>query len=417
MPALLLGQREGEGLDRGLAHVVRRAVAGVVRGGHRRDHHDVAPRPRAHGRQDEPAQVVGPDGVGADDPRHLGRIGVGHRVAPDATPPLLTRMSIAPKSATTASTMRGVLLGVVDAGLVGAGHAARRLDGRHRRGGRLRRPAGSSRRRPRPPTRAAREMPRPIPRPPPVTSATRPSSCPIAPLPRRARRSTMAARRSLCQPTTVHEGSRRAIIAALLANLGIAIAKFVGFVVTRSASLLAEAVHSLADTGNQGLLLLRRPPGRSGEPPPTTRSATGASATSGRSSSPLVLFLARRRCSPSTRASRSCATRTSRESLGWPSASCSVAMVLEGFSLRTAVHEAQPVARARARGWRFIRRSQVARAPGRAARGLGRADRPVPRPLRRGLAEVTGNGRWDARGLVGDRRAARASSRSSWRSR
>ncbi len=54
----------------------------------------------------------------------------------------------------------------------------------------------------------------------------------------------------------MHEGSRRAILAAFLANLGIAIAKFVGFLITSSASLLAEAGHSLADTGNQLLLLL-----------------------------------------------------------------------------------------------------------------------------------------------------------------
>ena len=54
----------------------------------------------------------------------------------------------------------------------------------------------------------------------------------------------------------MQEGSRKAIIAAFLANLGIAIAKFVGFLVTASASLLAEATHSLADTGNQALLLL-----------------------------------------------------------------------------------------------------------------------------------------------------------------
>jgi cation diffusion facilitator family transporter len=54
----------------------------------------------------------------------------------------------------------------------------------------------------------------------------------------------------------MHEGSRRAILAAFLANLGIAIAKFVGFLITSSAGLLAEAAHSLADTGNQLLLLL-----------------------------------------------------------------------------------------------------------------------------------------------------------------
>jgi cation diffusion facilitator family transporter len=51
-------------------------------------------------------------------------------------------------------------------------------------------------------------------------------------------------------------GGTKAIIAALLANAGIAVAKFVGFLVTGSSSMLAEAVHSVADTSNQGLLLL-----------------------------------------------------------------------------------------------------------------------------------------------------------------
>jgi len=48
----------------------------------------------------------------------------------------------------------------------------------------------------------------------------------------------------------------RAVIAALAANLGIAIAKFIAFLVTGSTSLLAEAVHSVADTGNEVLLLI-----------------------------------------------------------------------------------------------------------------------------------------------------------------
>ncbi len=50
-------------------------------------------------------------------------------------------------------------------------------------------------------------------------------------------------------------GSTRAILAALLANAGIAVAKFVGYLITGSSSMLAEAVHSVADTSNQGLLL------------------------------------------------------------------------------------------------------------------------------------------------------------------
>ena len=47
-----------------------------------------------------------------------------------------------------------------------------------------------------------------------------------------------------------------AILAAFLANLGIAVAKFVGYLITGSSSMLAEAVHSVADAGNQGLLAL-----------------------------------------------------------------------------------------------------------------------------------------------------------------
>jgi len=51
-------------------------------------------------------------------------------------------------------------------------------------------------------------------------------------------------------------GGNRAIIAALLANLGIAVTKFIAFAFSGSSSMLAEGVHSLADTSNQGLLLL-----------------------------------------------------------------------------------------------------------------------------------------------------------------
>jgi cation diffusion facilitator family transporter len=53
-------------------------------------------------------------------------------------------------------------------------------------------------------------------------------------------------------------GGTRAVVAALAANAGIAVAKFIGFAVTGSSSLLAESVHSVADTANQGLLLLGR---------------------------------------------------------------------------------------------------------------------------------------------------------------
>lgn len=64
-----------------------------------------------------------------------------------------------------------------------------------------------------------------------------------------------------------HANSMRAILLALGANVAIFVAKLVAALVTGSGAMLAEAVHSLADCGNQGLLLLgmrqsRRPPSR-----------------------------------------------------------------------------------------------------------------------------------------------------------
>ena len=52
------------------------------------------------------------------------------------------------------------------------------------------------------------------------------------------------------------EGSTRAVVTALGANLGIAVSKFVAATITGSASMLAESVHSLADSANQALLLI-----------------------------------------------------------------------------------------------------------------------------------------------------------------
>ncbi|HEU4812369.1 MAG TPA: cation diffusion facilitator family transporter [Nocardioides sp.] len=52
------------------------------------------------------------------------------------------------------------------------------------------------------------------------------------------------------------EGGTKAVVAALLANTGIAVTKFGAFALTGYSSMLAEAIHSVADAGNQGLLLL-----------------------------------------------------------------------------------------------------------------------------------------------------------------
>ena len=52
------------------------------------------------------------------------------------------------------------------------------------------------------------------------------------------------------------EGGKKAVVAALLANSGIAVMKFLAFALTGASSMLAEGIHSVADSGNQGLLLL-----------------------------------------------------------------------------------------------------------------------------------------------------------------
>ena len=55
--------------------------------------------------------------------------------------------------------------------------------------------------------------------------------------------------------TATARSVNRPVLAALAANLGVFAAKVIGFLITGSAALLAESLHSLADTGNQALLL------------------------------------------------------------------------------------------------------------------------------------------------------------------
>jgi divalent metal cation (Fe/Co/Zn/Cd) transporter len=52
--------------------------------------------------------------------------------------------------------------------------------------------------------------------------------------------------------------STKAVMAALAANIGIGVTKFLAWLLTGASSMLAESIHSVADSGNQLLLLLGR---------------------------------------------------------------------------------------------------------------------------------------------------------------
>jgi cation diffusion facilitator family transporter len=153
-------------------------------------------------------------------------------------------------------------------------------------------------------------------------------------------------------------GSTRAIIAALAANLLIAVAKFVAFVFTGASSMLAEAIHSVADSGNQVLLLIG---GRQARRAATPEHPFGF----GRDRYiygflvAIVLFSVggvfaiyegvHKLLHPE-----------GLDSPAWAFGVLVVALVAEGFSLRTALRESDAVRRPGESYWAFIR---AARAP------------------------------------------------------
>ncbi|MFM7270540.1 MAG: cation diffusion facilitator family transporter [Actinomycetes bacterium] len=195
----------------------------------------------------------------------------------------------------------------------------------------------------------------------------------------------------------MHEGSRRAIIAALLANLGIAVSKVVAFAITRSTSMLAEAIHSFADTGNQALLILG---GR------RARRAPDAEHPFGHGTEryfwafivALVLFTL----------GGLFAIFEGVEKLRHPHELDSpivavlvliVAIVLESFSLRTAVREATPPRHGRP--WhRFIRETRNPELPVVLLEDIGALTGLVLALAGVLLAWVTHEPRWDAAGSI-----------------
>lgn len=195
----------------------------------------------------------------------------------------------------------------------------------------------------------------------------------------------------------MHEGSKKAIAAAFVANLGIAIAKFVGFAVTRSSSMLAEGIHSVADTGNQGLLFLggaraRRRPDVS-HPFGYARERYFWSFIVA-----LVLFsvgglFAIYEGYEKFRHPESV------DSPEWAFGILAVAIMLEAFSLRTAVREARPLKGQRS-WWRFVREAKTPELPVVLLEDLGALTGLVLAMGGIGLAVATDDGRWDALGSI-----------------
>jgi cation diffusion facilitator family transporter len=195
----------------------------------------------------------------------------------------------------------------------------------------------------------------------------------------------------------VHEGSQRAVVAAFLANLGIAAAKLAAFLATGAASMLAESVHSLADTGNQALLLLGARRARRG-PSPQHPFGYGRERYFWAFVVALLLF--------SLGAIFAIVEGVEKllhphviESPNWAFAVLLAAIGLESFSLRTAMREANAV-RGGDGWWGFVRRAKSPELPVvlledvGALLGLGFALIGVA------LAVATGNPRFDAIGSI-----------------
>lgn len=155
-------------------------------------------------------------------------------------------------------------------------------------------------------------------------------------------------------------GGRKAVIAALLANLGIAVAKLVAFVLTRSASMLAESVHSLADSGNQGLLLLGESQSRKAA---TKEHPFGyGSARYFWSFVVAVVLFTVGGAFALYEGFEKLRHPHEVESLGVAVGVLLVAIVLESFSMRTAIAETKPYLNGRSY-WRFIKESKTAELP------------------------------------------------------
>ncbi len=149
------------------------------------------------------------------------------------------------------------------------------------------------------------------------------------------------------------DGSRKAIFAAFFANLGIAISKFIGFLITGSASLLAETIHSAADTGNQLLLFFGGQRARKSATPEHPF-GYGRERYFWSFAVALVLF-SMGGMFALYEGIQKFRDPHEVENLGVAVAILVVAIGLESFSLRTAVKESNHVRQPGTSWWRFIR--------------------------------------------------------------
>lgn len=190
----------------------------------------------------------------------------------------------------------------------------------------------------------------------------------------------------------------KAIFAALFANLAIAIAKFVGFLITGASSMLAESVHSVADSGNQALLLLggKRAAREADEEHPF---GYGRDRYFYAFLVALVLFSVGGLFSLYEGQHKLSAP----EELDSPGIAIGIlvfAVVAEAFSFRTAIKESRPL-KGEDSWWGFVRHAKVPELPVvlledfAALLGLLLALGGI------GLAVFTGDPRWDAVGTLG----------------
>lgn len=192
-------------------------------------------------------------------------------------------------------------------------------------------------------------------------------------------------------------GGTKVVMAAMFANGGIAIAKFVAFLVTGAASLLAESIHSVADTSNQGLLLLG---GKRAQKVADDRHQFGY----GRERYfwafvvAMVLF-ALGGVFSIYEGIEKIRHPHAIESLGWAIGVLLLAIVLEGFAFRTAIVESNKVRRNRS--WvEFVRRSRSPELPVVLLEDAGALIGLVFALIGVSLAQITGDPLWDGLGTL-----------------